>query len=35
MNTEPKQNWSSWYIAVIGILLIQIALYYLFTQYWA
>lgn len=35
MPTEPKQNWSKWYIAVLAVLLVQIALYYWFTEHWA
>lgn len=35
MNTEPKQNWSKWYVAVISFLLLQVVLYYWFTQYWS
>lgn len=28
-------NWNKIYIAVIGFLVFQVILYYLFTQYWA
>ncbi len=30
-----KTNWALWYTAVITALLLQIALYYFFTQYWS
>lgn len=35
MPEEPKQNWNKWYIAVLSVLLLQIVLYYWFTEYWA
>lgn len=35
MPDEPKQNWNNWYVAVIAVLLLQIVLYYWFTEHWA
>jgi len=32
---QQRTNWTIWYIAVIATLLLQIVLYYLFTQYWS
>ena len=29
-----KRRWTIWYIAVLGTLAVQIALYYWFTQVW-
>ncbi len=33
--SESKVKWNNWYAIVIGILVIQIVFYYLFTQHWA
>jgi len=35
MTGEPKQNWKKWYVAVLAALLLQIVLYYWFTEHWA
>ena len=32
---EVKTNWTYWYISVIGALLLEVVLFYLFTQYFA
>jgi hypothetical protein len=34
-NSTEKNNWNIWYIAVLGFLVLQVVLYYIFTQYWA
>jgi len=33
MNQPKKQNWPVWYFAVILMLVLQIVLYFQFTQY--
>ncbi len=35
MTGEPTQNWRKWYAAVLAVLLLQIVLYYWFTEHWA
>lgn len=35
MNRPEKQSWAGWYIAVLATLIVQIVLYYWFTQYWS
>lgn len=35
MPTETKQNYNKWYVAVLAVLLLQIVLYYWFTEHWA
>ncbi len=34
MDNSKKHNWNKWYAVVLIVLLLQIVLYYLFTQYW-
>ena len=33
--SETKVKWNYWYAVVIGILVVQVIFYYLFTQHWA
>lgn len=35
MKTNGKENWTKWYAVVLIVLLLQIVLYYWFTQSWA
>jgi hypothetical protein len=35
MNKPRKENWTGWYVAVIAILVLQLILYYWFTQHWS
>jgi hypothetical protein len=36
MNQQSdRTNWNIWYAAVLGVLAVQIILYYFFTQYWS
>jgi hypothetical protein len=33
MQDQTKKYWRTWYIAVIGLLVLQVMLYYCFTTY--
>jgi Mg2+ and Co2+ transporter CorA len=32
---DTNTNWGRWYAVVLGVLVVQIILYYLFTIYWS
>ncbi len=33
-HTNKKQHWNRWYLAVFGVLVLQIVFYYLFTRFY-
>lgn len=35
MNRDKQHNWNAWYAAVLIALLLQVLLYYWFTQHWS